>query len=89
MHKMKLLACLLALLNASCASIGNGKTAVELSTVDTACEWVKPIRIAASDKLSDGTARQILALNKAQLAACPTGHATGTLTDVPGSLHVK
>ena len=79
MHKTKLLVCLLALLSASCTTTGSGKT-VELSTVDTACQWVKPIRVAEGDKLSDGTARQILSLNKAWQSACPNVRSSGTAT---------
>lgn len=70
MHKIKLLVCLLALANASCATNGLGPNNGELLVTDTACKWVKPIYIAKADVLTDGTARQILALNKAWQSAC-------------------
>lgn len=71
MPKMKLLVCLLALLLASCATNGLGPNNGQLLVADTACKWVKPIYISKGDALTDGTARQILALNKAWQSACP------------------
>jgi hypothetical protein len=68
MRKAKFSIWLLAMLTASCAT--NGSVRTELQTVDTACEWVRPIRIAKADALTDGTARQILAHNNAWLHAC-------------------
>jgi len=38
--------------------------------IDTACKWVQPIYISKDDVLTDGTARQILAHNKAYVVAC-------------------
>jgi hypothetical protein len=41
-----------------------------VTTVDTACQWSKPIYISRADKLTDATAREILAHNKSFIAAC-------------------
>jgi predicted small lipoprotein YifL len=68
MQKATFSICLLAMLLASCAATGPVRT--EVQTVDTACEWVGPIYIAADDKLTDATARGILAHNRAWVAAC-------------------
>lgn len=38
--------------------------------IDTACKWVNPIYISKADVLSDGTAKQILALNRTFVARC-------------------
>jgi hypothetical protein len=38
--------------------------------IDTSCKWVQPIYISKADVLTDGTARQILAHNKAFVATC-------------------
>ena len=45
----------MTLLLASCVTVGGGKTY---------CSWVKPILISDNDKLSNGTARRILAHNE-------------------------
>ena len=38
--------------------------------VDTACDWTKPIYVDASDVLTDETARNILAHNRAGAKNC-------------------
>lgn len=39
--------------------------------IDTSCNWVKPILISKADNVTDGTARQILAHNRAVEKNCP------------------
>jgi hypothetical protein len=68
MRKTMFPVCLTMMLLASCATTGPGKT--EFVTVDSACEWVKPIYIADADKLTPETARQLLSHNRAWKAAC-------------------
>lgn len=78
MSRMTLLLCLLALLQASCATTGPSSPVapiepqVEVHTriVDTGCDWNDPIYVNAADILSDDTAKQILAHNKAGAAKC-------------------
>jgi PBP1b-binding outer membrane lipoprotein LpoB len=81
MQKTKLTALILALLLTSCAKTGPAtkpniqpKFEPEIQTVttviDTACKWTAPIFISKTDVLTDGTARQILAHNRAYEAAC-------------------
>lgn len=67
MRKLTFSIFLLALLNASCATTGRG---TEIEVIDTACEWVRPITISKDDRLTDGTARLILAHNRAWVSAC-------------------
>lgn len=39
-------------------------------TVDTACDWTKPIYVSKADVLTDDTAAAILAHNKAGAKVC-------------------
>lgn len=39
--------------------------------IDTACKWVVPIYISKTDKLTDATARAILAHNETVERNCP------------------
>lgn len=68
MLKQALLLCLTVPLLVSCAS--NGKGIEKINVIDTACSWVKPIYISKDDVLTDGTARQILANNRAYMSSC-------------------
>lgn len=61
----------------SCAATGpETKPTVEEAVrektvvIDTACKWVKPIYPSRIDELTPGTIAQILAHNKAVVAAC-------------------
>ena len=61
----------------SCAATGPAtKPTVEevvkekVTVIDTACRWVKPIYPSRIDELTAGTINQILAHNKAVVAAC-------------------
>lgn len=47
-----MLVCLTMLCMSGCAT--------NFSVIDTACDWVRPIMISKDDKLTIGTARQIL-----------------------------
>lgn len=69
----------MALLLASCATNGpatsNAQSIADVVqtkpvVVDTACKWVNPIYISKADLLSEGTAKQILALNRTYVARC-------------------
>lgn len=65
----------MTLLVTSCAQTGTAtklKQAIDQQpiVIDTACDWVKPIYISNADVLSDGTARQILALNQTWQKNC-------------------
>lgn len=69
MRNLKWTLCLQAMLIASCATTGPGtQSAIQIS--DTGCKWTKPIYVSQGDKLTDETARQILAHNKAWQSAC-------------------
>lgn len=65
------------LLIVSCATSGPA-TSPQLITeivekpvyIDTACKWVKPILVSRNDNVTDETARQILAHNRAFEANC-------------------
>lgn len=61
--------CLLIPLIVSCATIGN-EIKSDFHVVDSSCKWVKPIYISKSDVLTEGTTKQILALNNAYVALC-------------------
>jgi hypothetical protein len=39
-------------------------------SVDTACNWVRPIRVSDADQITDATARDILAHNETWAARC-------------------
>lgn len=81
MQKRLLTLCLLATLSASCANLGTAtQSAIQIS--DTGCKWARPIYVGSGDKLTDETARQILAHNKAWAAAC--GSLTPQRTPTPG-----
>jgi len=68
MLKPLLSLCLTVPLLVSCAT--NGNVIEKINVVDTACSWVKPIYISKDDVLTDGTARQILANNRAYASSC-------------------
>lgn len=78
MLRMTFLLCLLAPLLMSCAQTGPAEPAapvepqVEVRTriVDTGCDWNSPIYVSKTDVLSDETAKQVLAHNKAGAAKC-------------------
>lgn len=76
-----LLLCLLAPLLMSCATSGASnppladctpetKVVTQTKIVDTSCDWAEPIYVSKTDVLSDATAKQILAHNKAGAAKC-------------------
>lgn len=68
---LRLLAVLpLALLLPSCAITGHGKPSPLPSN---GCEWVAPIRVSPQDVLTDGTAKQILGLDRTWLTICGAG----------------
>lgn len=54
--------CLTAMLLASCANDG--------AAISGGCEWVRPILVSRADVLTDQTARDILAHNRAWEANC-------------------
>jgi hypothetical protein len=64
----------------SCATSGVATKEAEVITeviekpivIDTACKWVRPIYVSKADEFTDGTARQVLAHNKAYAANCGT-----------------
>lgn len=65
---LRLLAVLpLALLLPSCAITGHGKPSPLPSN---GCEWVSPIMVSPQDVLTDGTAKQILALDQTWQKIC-------------------
>lgn len=68
MNRAKWIACLPVMLIASCAT--NGPATPEPTVLDTGCSWVKPIYIGKDDKLTDETARQILAHNRTWSSVC-------------------
>lgn len=74
----------MALLQASCATTGPSEpvapiepeVVVHTRIVDTGCDWNDPIYVDKTDVLSDSTAKQILAHNKAGAAKCGWKHST-------------
>jgi len=70
-YVMKLTLLMMAMLCASCVgTIPEIKR--EIFTVDTSCRWVRVISISSNDKLTDMTARQLLAHNRQVNKNCPT-----------------
>lgn len=55
---------------AACATTQPPEPRVVTRTVDTGCEWAKPIFVSKADVLTDDTAKAILAHNKAGAARC-------------------
>lgn len=55
---------------AACAHDVPPQVIEKTRTVDTGCEWTKPIYVSKSDVLTDETAKEILAHNKAGAARC-------------------
>ncbi|MDE4917790.1 hypothetical protein ACUXAV_005134 [Cupriavidus metallidurans] len=43
---------------------------MQTRTVDTACDWTKPIYVDVADVLTDDTAKSILAHNRAGAKVC-------------------
>jgi hypothetical protein len=73
MWKTTLLLVSLAMLLSSCATTGQGtepEPRIVTRTVDTACDWTRPIYVSKADVLSDETAAAILAHNKAGAKVC-------------------
>jgi hypothetical protein len=70
MYRILFLACLVALLTASCSVTGPARTEV----IDTSCNWVKPIILTRADLLAldDATKQAILTHNKTWKANCGT-----------------
>jgi len=70
MYRILFLACLVALLTASCSVTGPARTEV----IDTSCNWVKPIILTRADVLAldDATKQAILTHNKTWKANCGT-----------------
>lgn len=64
--------CPLVTLTGCCTTSGNADTKIEYRTkvVDTACDWTKPIYVSKVDVLSDQTAAEILAHNRAGSRVC-------------------
>ena len=59
-----------ALTLAACAHDAPPQVIEKVRTVDTGCEWTKPIYVSKADVLTDETAKDILAHNKAGAARC-------------------
>ena len=62
-------------LTACCTTSGESKApepqvVVRTRTVDTACDWTKPIYVDKADLLTDDTAQAILAHNRAGARVC-------------------
>ncbi|ALS63636.1 hypothetical protein AT395_00250 [Pandoraea apista] len=73
MKTLLLLVCLLVTLAGCCTTNGTGtEPRVEYKTkiVDTACDWTKPIYVSKADVLTDQTAADILAHNRAGAKVC-------------------
>lgn len=64
-HALGWTALILLSLLTSCAANGPG--------AGSGCGWVRPIYVSPNDKLSDDTAKQILAHDKAVKAVCGGG----------------
>ncbi|VVE77371.1 hypothetical protein [Pandoraea sputorum] len=73
MKTLTLLVFLLVTLAGCCTtSGGEAEPRVEYKTkvVDTACDWTKPIYVSKADVLTDQTAADILAHNRAGAKVC-------------------
>lgn len=62
-------------LTACCTTSGvsespEAQVVVKTRTVDTACDWTKPIYVDKADVLTDATAQTILAHNRAGAKVC-------------------
>lgn len=67
----KLMLIPLSLTLAACATTPPAPEIItKTRTVDTACDWAKPIYVSKKDVLTDDTAKQIIAHNEAGAARC-------------------
>lgn len=55
---------------AACTTLPGQSIAYKTRTVDTGCEWARPIYISRADVLTEGTAQQIAAHNRTGAGRC-------------------